>query len=163
MNNLKELEKKYEELGKEIERLKGEKVGYSDDPIFLLSIEEYEKYKDKIPRVNCFWWLRSKGGSPINAASVNHCGSIDETGYIVTYDYRGVRPALKVDPNKYYHTDKSHIIRCGITWIKIDDGLYIAENPITFRRFDDQDNEYAISDIRGFLLDWYEERKSWYY
>lgn len=31
------------------------------DPIYIPTIEEYEKYKNNIPRVHTHWWLRSQG------------------------------------------------------------------------------------------------------
>lgn len=165
MNNLKELEKKYEELGKAIEKLKRERANdISKDPIFLLSAEEYKKYKDKIPQINCGWWLRSPGASFACTALVDANGFISNFGIGIKYDGEAVRPVLKIPNLKYFKAikvDETHIFFCGITWVKIDEDLYIAEVPITFIRFDENSNDYTESEIRKFLLDWYETRKTW--
>lgn len=160
MTNLRELEKKYEELGEEIEKLKKEQdVDISKDPIFLLSTEEYGKYEHKIPCVNTWWWLRSPGEISGDVAIVNNSGLISGLGIGVKYGGNAVRPAVRLD--RCFKYDKNKIIYCGVTWVQIDKDLYIAEVPITFRRFDKKSNNYATSEIRKFLLDWYEERVGW--
>lgn len=164
MSNLKELEKKYEELGEEIERLKREerKDGVCTDCIFLLSTEEYEKYKDKIPQISYWWWLRSRGHRPNGPAVVDYDGDIYLEGMSIRVKYGGVRPALRLSPDEWaFEYLQDRLNYCGITWIKIDSGLYISEVPITFRHFDEKDNNYATSEIRQFLLDWYTERNEW--
>lgn len=165
MSDLKELEKKYEELGEEIERLKEEekkkKDGVCADCIFLLSTEEYEKYKSKIPDINCWWWLRSPGYYSNYAAYVSG-DSVYDNGRYVSNSYGAVRPALRIIPGQWRLTDTNNrIFRCGMIWIEIDEDLYIAEVPITFRRFDEKSNNYQASEIRQFLLNWCEERANW--
>lgn len=163
MSDLKELEKKYEELGEEIERLKEEekkkKDGVCADCIFLLSTEEYEKYKDKIPHINSWWWLRSPSSSSTRAAYISIDGNATKYGASVNY-IRAIRPALRCIAGQWKVAD-NRIFRCGMTWIKIDENLYIAEVPIAFRRFDGDSNNYQTSEIRQFLLNWCEERANW--
>ena len=159
MSDLKELKKKYRELGKEIKRLE-EKQSIENDPIFLLSTEEYEKYKDKIPQINCWWWLRSPGTNSSNyAANVFYDGSVDYYGHFVNYGYgAAVRPALRIArPEKYNIQIGMKIIRYDFPWIVIDKDLAIAEVPIAFRRFSKKSNNYENSEIRKFLLEWFEE------
>lgn len=164
---LKELEKKYEELGKEIEKLKlrkERKVGFEDDPVFLLSIEEYKKYENNIPIVKNWWWLRSPGIYQYCAAGVYGDGSVSYNGSIVHNDDDAVRPALRISNLKSSNlkfVKDDYLIYCGTTWLKIDDGLYIIENDIGCHSFDANSNDYESSEIRKFLLDWYEERKNW--
>ena len=175
MNNLRELEKQYEELGKEIERLKKEQepARFKDDPIFLLSEEEYEKYKDKIPKIGCWWWLRSPSMDSGRAVNVNYVGSLSVLGYDVACD-GAVRPALRTSNLKLGKEFKSTkppvfvmdeqrsvwlLVFNGVTWVQIDDGLYISELPIDFRRFDEKSNNYETSEVRKFLLYWFEERQ----
>lgn len=177
MNNLKELEKKYEELGKEIERLKKEQgiVGFKEDPIFLLSKEEYKKYKDKIPKINCWWWLRSPGDESDYVAGISDSAFVYDYGSIVNCSDVAVRPALKIsdsirtklrkfipviNANKLqtYHRFGDRIVFNGVTWMKLSDDIYISEMPIDFRRFDASSNNYETSEIRQFLLKWFEER-----
>lgn len=83
----------------------------TEDKVFLLSISEAEKYlptdlqRHVVPtpyvrqgafRVNCWWWLRSPGNFPINAASVDNGGDIHGYGYDILHDY-AVCPALWVN------------------------------------------------------------------
>ncbi len=67
----------------------------TDDRIFLLSIDEAEKYfKDDADRATgSWWWLRSPGGNGSNAASVYGVGGIILSGSYVHIN--GVRPAFK--------------------------------------------------------------------
>ena len=66
---------------KEISKLqRDDTFGFEDDSIFLLSKEEYEQYKDQIPQINCWWWLRSPGYFSCNVAGVNSDGSISNYG-----------------------------------------------------------------------------------
>lgn len=64
--------------------------------IFLLSIEEANKYDITIPEyvlLDTVWWLRSPGDEKTGAAGVYGCGIINTEGYYVN-EYGGVRPAL---------------------------------------------------------------------
>ena len=66
------------------------------DNIFLLSIEEANKYDITIPEyvlLDTVWWLRSPGDEKTGAAGVYGCGIINTEGYYVN-EYGGVRPAL---------------------------------------------------------------------
>lgn len=196
MNNLKELEKKYEELGKEIERLKKEQgtVGFKNDPILLLSEEEVTKYIDKIPSLRCWWWSQSWNDSDDPALklilpSVSDSSEISKVYHDIDgtwyKEYRriwteniGVRPVLNLtSPILLAHftrnlgcgethktrlmdiVGKDTIVFCGVTWVKIDTYLYISEVPIAFRRFDEESNNYETSEVRKFLLNWFEERQ----
>lgn len=162
---LAELEKKYEELGKEIERLKKAPVGFNGDPIFLLSIDEYEKYENDIPIIKEWWWLRSPGDCQNHAALVLNIGSVYYRGdYVFDDENVVVRPALKISNLKSVNlkfVKDGYLVYCGITWKKIGNDLYIAENPIACRRFDVISNDYESSEIRQFLRIWHEERKNW--
>ena len=166
MHNLKELKKQYEELGEEIERLEKKDVA-DNDPIFLLSEEEYFKYKDRIPHINCWWWwLCSPGNSDSNAAFVSSGGVDNKDGFYVGFNSIAVRPALWLSNLRSelpfgigIKSCENYIVFNGVTWIKIDNDLYIAEVPIAFRRFDLESNDYEKSEIRKFLLEWFKERQ----
>ena len=93
------------------------------DKVFLLSINEVEKYfnsdetrkcaptayakaqgaytsdsyKTASGAATCWWWLRSPGSSQGSAATVNHGGSVICNGYSVIYDTDAVRPALWIN------------------------------------------------------------------
>ena len=71
----------------------------TDDRIFLLSIDEAEKYfKDDTDRAtgSWWWWLRSPGLLSLSAAGVYDVGVISHFGYIVYYNVC-VRPAFKIN------------------------------------------------------------------
>lgn len=93
------------------------------DKVFLLSINEVEKYfnsdearkcaptayakaqgaytsdiyKTASGAATCWWWLRSPGNSQTHAASVHNHGSVYYTGYLVNYAHDAVRPALWIN------------------------------------------------------------------
>lgn len=129
------------------------------DKIFLLSAEEYKKYKDKIPFVPVSWWLRSPGLLQWNAAVVLRNGGVHTYGSGVYYNAVAVRPALQIDnlkSNNLKIGDRFGEADCS--WIVIDNDLAIAEVPIAWRRFDAESNNYETSEVRKFLLDWYAAR-----
>ena len=130
-------------------------IGFEDDDIFLLSIEEYEKYKNVIPKISTWWWLRSPGLNAYYAALVDDDGSIDNSGDGVDYREYSVRPALRISnqESKYFKIG-GRFVKYAFPWIKIADNIVIAEVPIAFHRFDETSNDYKNSEIRQFLLDW---------
>lgn len=93
------------------------------DKVFLLSINEVEKYfnsdearkcaptayakaqgaytsdiyKTASGAATCWWWLRSPGINPNIAASVLNVGSVNCNGHTVNYDNDAVRPALWIN------------------------------------------------------------------
>lgn len=93
------------------------------DKVFLLSINEVEKYfnsdearkcaptayakaqgaytsdiyKTASGAATCWWWLRSPGDTQTSAATVNHDGSVYYLGYFVSYAHDAVRPALWIN------------------------------------------------------------------
>ena len=68
------------------------------DKVFLLSIEEAEKYfmNDRDRSTGTWWWLRSPGDGSTCAARVTDRGSINYYGFLVNISL-GVRPALKIN------------------------------------------------------------------
>lgn len=62
--------------------------------VALLSVEEYEKYKNVIPNINNWWWLRTPGDYQDYAASVNPDRTVYLNGDYVDNDNGAVRPAL---------------------------------------------------------------------
>lgn len=90
----------------------------TQDQVFLLSITEANKYfsSDSARQCeptdfavangawesdsgNCWWWLRSPGGSQYGAAYVDLGGDVYVGGYGVSSDNYAVRPALWIDLN----------------------------------------------------------------
>jgi len=88
----------------------------TEDRVFLLSFGEAERYLPKTfsrqrkptpfakecgastyDGGNCWWWLRSPGDNPYNAARVNFDGYISDSGNSVNSSSRAVCPALWID------------------------------------------------------------------
>lgn len=75
------------------------------DKVFLLSIEEAEKYATSYKvghgefadGQTSAWWLRSPGYTGHHAASVEYDGSVGMSGDDVSSDWVAVRPALLID------------------------------------------------------------------
>lgn len=166
-----ELEKQIEQMKYELETLRKKvkqeiHIGFEEDSIFLLSEEEYKKYKDKIPHIDCHWWLRTPGiGSKYVASSAY------DDHYRHDNDLYAVRPVIKMSAirdclyngSTYCGAKNGRFLALGATWKIIDEekGLAISEMPIMFSRFDAESNNYATSEVRKKLLDWYKERIEW--
>lgn len=140
------------------------------DEIFLLSLEEYKKYYNVIPKYanlptgECYWWLRTRGENWLRAMVVRGDGDVDMGGRVVDDESILIRPAIKVSG------PGSHSLMAGdlwrernYDWIYLGDGIAIAWYPVyiesfTPRKFDSQSSDYKNSAIRQALLDWYENR-----
>ena len=76
-------------------------IYYRDNyEINLLSAEEYEHYKDRIPHINCWWWLRSPGDYSDFTAGIDDNGSVDFRGCRIDYVNGAVRPVLKISDGR---------------------------------------------------------------
>lgn len=140
--------KELEEFIKDIDR--------TGDKIFLLSVEEYKKYKSVIPKCNlAWWWLRSPGISDGRATYVSCDGEVHIDGHNVRSYMSAIRPALKVSKQevadmKIGETTCKYL---NHPFTKIDDDLLIATIPFaTTRCFDNKSNNYETSEIRKYLL-----------
>ena len=168
-----ELEKKINKLKTELSCLEYE-LKQREEPIRLLTAEEYELYRNKIPNIGCAWWLQDRVGHMNEIEIVTPNG--DRWWAYANYkgcDPIGVRPVIDVtrlDIPLNQFKDYGQILHyCGITWFQINrteswsrpTNLYIAEVPIGFRRFDGNSfsKDYDKSEIKEWLLKWYEERK----
>lgn len=130
-----------------------------DDRIFLLSIEEFREYADHIPKIMCLWWLRSPGvarsvGSYVSLTSYEAF----DFGIRVNTAGIAVRPALRLNDKQKSLEIGDRFIEAWFPWIVIGDDIAIAEMPVAFLRFDEESNNYETSDVRRFLLGWYEGR-----
>ena len=126
-----------------------------DYEITLLTAEEYEQYKDRIPLVKDWWWLRSPGYSSSYAAFVYFDGSVDYYGDFVYSSFDAIRPALKSDILNL-HIGES-FIALGNRWVMIDDGVAISQDVITHRRFDLESNDWETSELKSWLTEWAKE------
>lgn len=128
-----------------------------NDEIFLLSIEEYKKYRDLIPKIHSLWWLRSPGNLSQYVAHVDVSGSVYDNGNVVNYGIEAVRPAIKFNPLLSLRLG-DRFIKYDFPWVYLGDCLAIAEVPIAFRRFDKEGNDYETSEVRKFLFEWKRSR-----
>lgn len=160
--NKTEILNKIEELKEEIARLEAQAKEAIDDEVFLLSIDEYNKYKDKIPNTS-YWLLRSPVRHSNNVAVVLCDGCLEDV--FISNVHSGIRSVLrysnlkskitssKINPNRFIFNDFPFII------IDEKKELAIAEVPIAFDKFDDESSDYENSYIRKWLLDWMKGEK----
>lgn len=131
------------------------------DELFLLSVEEYEKYKGVIPVIGSCWWLRSPGYISYFESSVTNGVSVITEGLFVKSAHC-IRPALKVSKSEIENLKiGDRKIYYDFPFVKIDEDLLIAEVPIAFDKFDDKSNDYEKSYVKRFLEEWKEGRKKW--
>ena len=133
--------------------------------ITLLSVEEYERYKEHISEMNHWWWLRSPGGGGRSngfAAGINGDGEVDYYGGGVNYNNGIVRPVVVLQLSELESLnpqvgDKLEI--AGHTWTMIAENMALCDDSVgrTYFREDwpaDDANEYASSDIKKWLEAW---------
>lgn len=128
-----------------------------DDRVFLLSAEEYERCRRRIPFICTNWWLRDPGAHYGVARIVAFEGIVDRYGIPVDDLCVAIRPALKID-NMPDLKIVDRISKYCFPWIVIDDGLAIAEVPVSFGVYDGESSDYESSVVRQFLLGWYSKR-----
>lgn len=77
----------------------------------LLTLDQYGKYFDIIPKVDDCWWLATPYGTPLRSPSTHDAGSVwlaltngnySYSSYVYSY---GVRPALVLDPLLFVSCD----------------------------------------------------------
>lgn len=125
-----------------------------NDKIYLLSKEEYERYENKIPPINCDWWLRTPCDNNNGVATVGCDGFVGDDGMYCYNPFIAIRPVIKIP---YSNLIGKRIIMYNFSWIVIDKDLAIAEVPIAFMEFG-EDKDYEISYVREFLLNWIQDR-----
>ena len=135
-----------------------------NDKIFLLSVDEYEKYYDKIPKYDAegtdysyWWWLRTPNkyyaSSSSSAFFVD--GNFGRVRNGIDAYYSAVRPALDISDFDDLEITHGRFTRLGAEWQLIDDNLAIAVEPIFDSEFG-KDNNYETSAVRKKLLEWYD-------
>ncbi len=128
--------------------------------VTLLSAEEHKLYKERIPAVHCWWWLRSPGGGIDRAENVRSEETTDFRGDLVVHGRCAVRPVLKIH-NLLAANLKvlDRFILAEHTWTVISEDLAICDDTVgktCFRedwRAEDA-NVFEVSDIKGWLIVW---------
>lgn len=129
------------------------------DPIYLLSIEEYKKYRNNIPNIDKWWWLRSPGFISDFAAGVGFGGFVISRGHGVNFSDDAVRPALNIS-NLEIDAKDDRFEYLGVEWVVLDKHMAISVKPIFYSCFDETSNNYDESTIRRKLLQWYSDRNN---
>lgn len=127
-------------------------LGFKNDPIFLLSVDEFNACFGQDERLaQC--WLRDEGHHDHFAAFVGRSGSVDRHGDFKHGGYYDLKPVVKLNNVK---ADKNQVIKyANRDWFVFRDGYAIAVDPIAHMCFDNAYASYEDSDVRKFLLAWY--------
>lgn len=133
-------------------------INLKDDyEITLLTVEEYEQYKDCIPLVNQWWWLRSPGYGSNYAAYVLISWLVRSIGLSIFDTRNAVRPVL-ITPDISHLSIGESFIALGNRWVVIDDdGIAISQDVITHRLYDRVSNLWETSELKRWLEDWAKE------
>lgn len=133
------------------------------EKFFLLSLEDYKKYRDRIKAKKGWWWLRTQGCSKDRVAFVGNEGDLCSTGsHVASSGY--VCPAMYLKPNALLNlpwTKEGKYIKLGVNnnkpikWQLLDweSGLCLVKKPMAQRIFDVNVNNYESSEIYMFLKD----------
>ena len=116
--------------------------------VTLLSKEEYKEYKNYIPFIKDWWWLRSPGPYYYWAAVAYDTKHVVCSG-IGVRDNNGVRPALKIENHNLEPGDQFEF--GAQEWTVISNNLAICNDIIGKCRFDKVSNNYEKSEIKRYL------------
>ncbi len=137
-----------EEQPKQTKRRDPDYPGYNGDGMFLLSKDEYKKYRDAIPVKDFTWWLRTKCDIDLNHVMVvNPDGSIDENGRLPSDTTCCVRPVF--DLRKISREKLENELHYDITII-VPEILAISNDAFRDMMFDPSTTKYAQSQVRAF-------------
>lgn len=117
--------------------------------ITLLSIVEYQKYKEKIPRISNWWWLRSPGHGSYRVAFIDDIGCIDDFGNYTFCDKCTVRPVLLGTFGEIAEFEFA-----GYEWIVLSENIAICKDYLTYMIFDEKSNDYEKSEVKRYLEKW---------
>lgn len=138
-------------------------IEHEIEKVTLLSAEEYKAYKELIPAVHRWWWLRSPGRGIDLAANVRSEETTDFRGDLVVHGICAVRPVLKI--RNLLAANLEILDRFTLakhTWTVISEDLAICDDTVgktCFRkdwRAEDA-NIYKMSDIKTWLAGWTQE------
>ena len=137
------------------------KINIDITGITLLSVDEYSKYRNRIPQ-RLWWWLRTNAtDNDIAVAVVNSSGE-------VKYDDAGcekihVRPALIYNSKTSDLRTRDKITLADLEWTVISDKYALCDDSIAKMPFRDWEcwneppkdtNAYEASDVKVYLENW---------
>ena len=135
------------------------------DRIRLMTEKEFHKYEEKIPPMECAWYLEVDRENGIESVITGNSAGLNNFLCSTTYcdkalgERRAVRPVIEASAIPFINIDTQRAFYMGATWIRLSDDLFISEMPIGFSMYNDIRCNYEDSAIRKFILDWYEDRK----
>lgn len=141
----------------------------------LLSKHEYDEYKNIIPHLPAYWWLRSPGERSNDAACVYSHGTTHIDGVHADSKAVGVRPAFFVsisEGSEFKAEDKLKLpyVDYDCTVLNVSDNgrmLYVlADDFISYHIFDKETNDWEKSSLKDWLNDYKEQvfdKESHYY
>lgn len=133
--------------------------------ITLLTLAEYEAYKEYIPRsFDGAWWLRTPAKKPKYAKKPHMCvvdWTLVDTRPIA--ESCGVRPAMVFEADQIEVGDNFELLDWG--WTVIADGLAICDQVVYNSAFQGVWNEadadcYETSHVKNYLDRWLADAKS---
>jgi len=126
----------------------------------LLSLEEYEEYKNNIPLTkDWWWWLRSPGYYSYKATVVYCDGSSDNDGDYVDDDGNVIRPALQI--SNLGDVEVGDKIKFGgVIFTVISPKYALCDTVIGCGAFREDSeaadaNVYEASDVKKFVDEWF--------
>lgn len=128
----------------------------------LLSLEEYNNYKNIIPHLDKNWWLRSPGYRSRDAAFVYGVdGYVFDNGFNVPNPF-GVRPVLQINLSSSNLSVGDEFVIGKHKFTVISESYAISNSNIGWCPFRkdykaDNANNYEASDVKKFVDEWYEE------
>ena len=150
--------------------MEARKVVYERFPIdvkeiTLLTLAEYEAYKEYIPRsFDGAWWLRTPAKKPKYAKKPHMC-LVDYKALVDTRPIAescGVRPAMVFEADQIEVGDNFELLDRG--WTVIADGLAICDQVVYHSEFQGVWNEadadcYETSRVKNYLDRWLADAK----
>jgi len=137
-----------------------EEIGFTG--AILLSVEEYEAYKNNIIGIDEWCWLRSPGSESGYAADVYDSGDSYMLGNNICCSDIGVRPAITFDSDKCKLLIGDRLVIGNATLTVIADGILLANEVVgkhCFRKdWKAPDaNDYEASDVKKYVDEWFKK------
>lgn len=139
------------------------KINSNQCTVSLLSIEEYEWFKEGIPSVGSgeWWWLRSKGTAGPYSASVIVDNKLTTNTREINEHYISVRPLI-IMTERLPNLSIGKCVSVGTHETKFiylgrykHSHYYLSVKCIGKYRFDLDSNDWEVSDLRNWLLKWW--------
>lgn len=129
--------------------------------VSLLSIQEFNKYKSFIAKLNYPWWLRSTSHIDNYALAIENNKEISY--YSIDNKYVGVRPVIRVDAGVTCHPG-ARFLWFDYKWTVLDvketELFAICDNFVFKAPFDYNKNDWNTSSIKTTLNKFFRDTKT---